>query len=49
MFSLADGEMFEGDMPSKGQKMVKEFVEHYRDRLLVMWETQQFEELPPLE
>lgn len=49
MFSLADGEMFEGDMPSKGQKMVKEFVVHYRDRLLVMWETQQFEELPPLE
>ena len=36
-------------MPNKGQKMVKEFIEHYRDRLLVMWETQQFEELPPLE
>ena len=49
MFSLEDGEMFEGDIPSKGQHMVKEFIEHYRERLYKMWETQQFEVLPPIE
>lgn len=49
MFSLADGEMFEGDIPTKGQQMVKEFIEHYRERLIEMWETQKFEVLPPIE
>ena len=49
MFSLSDGEMFEGDIPTRGQQLVKEFIEHYRERLLNMWETQQFEILPPLE
>lgn len=36
-------------MPAKGQILVKEFIEHYRDKLLAMWETQQFEVLPPIE
>lgn len=49
MFSLKEGEMFEGDIPAKGQILVKEFIEHYRDKLLAMWETQQFEVLPPIE
>jgi hypothetical protein len=49
MFSLIDGEMFEGDIPSKGQQMVKEFIKHYRSKLLEMWETQDFEKLPPVE
>lgn len=46
MFSLDDGEMFEGDIPTKEQKLIKEFVEHYRDKLIKMWETEQFEFLP---
>ena len=49
MFSLESGEMFEGDIPSKGQALVKEFIEHYRERLLLMWNTQQFEVLPPID
>ena len=49
LFSLNDGEMFEGDMPFKGQQMVKEFVLHYKEKLLLMWNTQIFEVLPPLE
>ena len=48
MFALSNGEMFEGDMPPKGQTLVKEFIEHYRDRRLLMWDTQQFEVLPPI-
>ena len=48
MFSLSDGEMFEVDIPVKGQQLVKEFIEFYREKLIVMWETQQFEVLPPV-
>lgn len=48
MFVISNGEMFEGDMPPKGQALVKEFIEQYRDRLLLMWDTQQFEALPPI-
>lgn len=49
MFSLQDGEMFEGDIPNKRQIFVKEFIEYYRERLLKMWETQELEVLPPIE
>ena len=49
LFSLKDGEMFEGDIPIRGQQMVKEFVLHYKDKLLEMWNTQEFETLEPLE
>lgn len=49
MSSLSDGEMFEGDIPPKGQQMVKEFIDYYREKLLKMWETQEFEVLPPIE
>ena len=49
MFSLSDGEMFEGDIPTKEQKLIKAFVLEYREELLKMWETQQFSTLKPLE
>jgi len=49
LFSLRDGEMFEGDLPSKGRTLVKEFILHYKKNLISMWETQEFEALPPLE
>lgn len=48
MFSLIDGEMFEGDLPIKSRQMVENFIKHYKTRLLGMWETQKFEILPPL-
>lgn len=49
MFSLADGEMFEGDIPGKEQKLIQRFVEKYGKELLDMWNTQQFTTLPPVE
>lgn len=49
MFSLQDGEMFEGDLPIRAQERVTRFIRHYRERLLLMWETQEFEVLPPVE
>lgn len=48
IFLLSNGEMFEGDMTAKEQQLVKEFVEYYKDNLMKMWESQQFEMLPPL-
>ncbi len=48
MFSLESGEMFEGDVSVRGQAYVKEFIEHYRERLIQMWETQEFEVLPAI-
>lgn len=45
MFSIKDGNMFEGDMPQKGQALVEEFISQNRDRLMKMWETQDFETL----
>lgn len=49
MFSLSDGEMFEGDIPAKEQKMVQTFISKYGTELLEMWETQKFKSLPPVE
>jgi len=49
MFSLPDGIMFEGDLDSKKQKMVKKFINTYGSELLRMWETQQFQYLSPIE
>ncbi len=48
LFSLVDGEMFEGDLPLKEQQMIKEFIQYYRERLLEMWETQNFNMLSPI-
>lgn len=48
MFSLEDGEMFEGDIPKKHQAMIKEFIYFYQDKLYEMWESQEFEVLPPV-
>ena len=49
VFALKDGEMFQGDLPIKEQRLVKDFIEFYRDRLIVMWESQMFETLPSIE
>ena len=49
MFSLLTTEMFEGDIPSKEQVLVRKFIEQNREMLLHMWETQEFEVLPSIE
>ena len=33
-------------MPQKGQQIVREFIDYYRERLIQMWEKQDFEILP---
>lgn len=49
LFSLEEGEMYEGDIPVKEQKMIKNFILHYREQLYDMWKTQNFYLLPPIE
>ena len=38
LFALDDGDMFEGDIAIREQRMVRDFIIHYRDRLMEMWE-----------
>ena len=42
-------EMIEGDLPSKGLVMVKDWARQYQPELLDIWTTQNFRKLPPLE
>lgn len=49
IFSVSDGEMYEGDIPIKSQQLVKRFIHKYSEQLMRMWETQNFETLPPIE
>ncbi len=49
LFSLEEGEMYEGDIPVKEQKLIKNFILHYKEQLYDMWRTQNFYLLPPIE
>lgn len=49
MFSLSNGEMFEGDLGDKEQKAVKRFIDRYGKELLYMWETSDFKKLDPVD
>jgi hypothetical protein len=40
--------MIEGDLPNRANKMVVEWATRYQTELLEMWQTQQFNKLPPL-
>lgn len=40
--------MIEGDLPAKGQALVREWAESHKEDLLKIWNTQEFKKLPPL-
>lgn len=48
IFNLETSEMTEGDLPSKAQELVKEWMSENREELLKMWSTQKLSKLPPL-
>ena len=48
MFSLEKGEMLEGDIPMKQQRMIKDFIIYYQEQVYDMWSTQKFERLSPI-
>ena len=41
--------LIEGDLPAKALAMVQEWTRLHSAELLVMWRTQEFKQLPPLE
>ena len=48
VFDIETFEMTEGDMPSRAQKMVKEWLTLHKSELQKMWQTQKIVKLPPL-
>lgn len=48
LFNIETLEMIEGDLPIRASKMVIEWATRYQAELLEMWQTQQFNKLPPL-
>lgn len=48
-FNLSDLKMVNGNLPSKAQKLIREWASKYRKELLKMWQTQKFAHLKPLE
>ncbi len=48
-FNILTGEMINGDLPTKAQGLVKEWLSMHTEALQTMWENQKIEKLPPLE
>jgi len=49
LFAIDSLEMFEGDLPHRAVRLVKEWAERYHKELQTMWDTQEFIQLPGLE
>ena len=48
-FLIENGEIMEGDFPPKAKAMVKEFILKHQEELNLMWKTEQYKKLPPLD
>ena len=48
IFDLKTMKMTEGDLPTRAQQLVQEWMSAHQYRLLEMWDTQKLEKLPPL-
>lgn len=49
VISIQTLEIMDGDLPAKAVSLVREWASLHQTELLRIWETQQFEALPPLE
>lgn len=49
VFSIETLEMMEGDLPIRSQRLVKEWGIQYQRELLLMWQNNEFKQLPGLE
>lgn len=47
-FAIATGELLSGALPAKAGALVKDFILQYQLELEEMWETRQYEKLPPV-
>lgn len=48
IFNIQTLEMTEGDLPTKAQELVSEWLEKNQKELLAMWKKQEISKLPPL-
>lgn len=48
-FYISNGEIYEGDFPARGKKMVKEFILRYQKELMEMWDTGIYKKLKGLD
>ena len=48
IFNIETFKMTEGDLPTKAQELVVEWLKQNQKELLNMWETQKIGKLPPL-
>jgi hypothetical protein len=49
VYEIQTLKMLEGDLPSRANKLVKDWATQYKDELLRMWNTNEFKQLPGLE
>jgi hypothetical protein len=49
VYDIQTLEMMEGDMPSRAQRLIKDWASQYQQDLLQMWKDNQFRQLPGLE
>lgn len=49
VYAIATGEMIEGDLPARADRLVREWAGQYQQELLRMWQEQRFQQLPGLE
>lgn len=49
VYDIQSSEIIEGDLPSRADRMVRDWAQSYQSELLEMWKTQQFKQLPGLE
>ena len=47
-FNVRTLEMIQGDLPSKAQELVTEWLKLHHSELQAMWDAQKIEKLPPL-
>jgi len=49
VFSIKNAEVIEGDLPSRADRMVKEWAIQHKSELMKMWQGQEFHQIPGLE
>jgi hypothetical protein len=49
VFEIQTLEMLEGDLPGRAQRLVREWATQYQQELLLIWNSNEFKQLPGLE
>ncbi|MBI2758257.1 MAG: DUF4160 domain-containing protein [Chloroflexi bacterium] len=49
VFNIETLELMEGDLPSRAQRLVRDWASQYQLELLHMWQNNEFKQLPGLE